>query len=254
MPLPDFNPSGQTEDEERERRPNPIIGTYSVPPVRTQGTVHGSVGSYGPGSAPSYQWKPYRDRDLRQILNSITRQGSIYDLQLALVQGGFLTDDVAFGWIGPETEQAMEDLLSVANQHGANWQDILSQAAAGDGIQGAAGSGGGALQPNVIQLPNRDDLIAGMDDVGLSLAGQVLDADLNEAAVDSVMDALRTQQERQLQTEMSAAPGSTVFTEAPPDVGRLLEEEVRERAPDEVMDKGVREAMDSWFAALAGPV
>lgn len=260
---PTFNPdtggvADSSSDDDRPR--NPIIGTYHVPPVPTQGTVHGSTGSYGPGSAPSYQWKPYRDRDLFTLLQQITRQGSILDLQFALVQAGFLDDDVSFGYIDGDTEDAMRDLLAVANQNGLNWQDVLSQSAQSGQLPGGGhiggGSGGGSLGPTVISLPNRDDVIAGARDTAMSLGGEAIDDDLAESIADHTLDVLRTQQERQVQRQLAydGPDGGVLFTEGNPDPGRLLEEEFRRRRPDLVAEKGARDTGELWQSIAGGPL
>lgn len=248
-PIPSANAA--PGDGERRRRPNPVVGGYAY--TRPTGVVEPT-----PFHAYLQRFDPYRERDQRRILARLVNQGTIYDLQQSLVAAGLLDDTiVAFGYLDDATSDAFAHILAIANQHGMSWQDVLSQSAAGGGIGGNpnyGGGGPGALAPTVIQLPNRDDLVAAVQDTGFGLTGQMLDDDLQQSAVDSVLDALRTQQERQVQAEQSAPGGEVSFTESAPDVGRLLEEEVRERAPDFVMSKGVRDAMDDWFSALGGPV
>jgi hypothetical protein len=253
----------------RDRRE--IVGGYAYEYPAPVGP--GSLGLMGPGTYPSaaHNWTPYRNGDQRRILGRLVNQGSIYDLQLSLVQAGLLDDDdVAFGYLDSTTEDAFGDILALANQNGMDWRDVLSQAAAGGGIGGndSYGVGGrgskGGLDPEILPLPNRDDLIAAVEETALSKYGQRLDDDLHESAADALLDTLRTQQERQVQRTYAAldeaGEGAThVFVEDAPgmsegSMARLLDEEIRERAPNVVMDKGVRDAMDSWFAALAGPV
>lgn len=228
-----------------EARPGQAVvgGYYFRPPVGP----HGSQGMGGPGSATSAD--PYRAGDMRRILNMLVNQGSIMDLQLALIAAGLLDEDTNLGWIDSATQDAFEDVLAIANQNGMSWQDVLSQAGAAGGAYSAGGAGG-SVPANIIALPNSEDLDAALEEAGMSMTGERLDDDLRSSAVESVLDALRTQQERQLQRELSASPGSTVFTESAPDVGRLLEEQIEERAPQKVMNKAARDAMDVWFALI----
>jgi hypothetical protein len=249
------NDAGGVQPQHRDRPANDIIGGYAYQPQQAP-TVHGSLGSYGPGTAPSAVFDPYRDRDLRHILARMVNQGTIYDLQLALVQAGFLEDDANFGYIDDATSDALSDVLAIANQHGIVWQDVLSQSAAAGGAYGTASGGGGGQQlaPTVITLPNRDDVRKAQEDIGTNLTGERLDDDLLDGATDAVLDRLRTQQERQFQKELGFTGEGLYFTEGAPDAARLMEEQIRERAPGKVMAKGTRDAMDSWFAGLAGPV
>lgn len=223
---------------------SPPVGGYSVQAVAPGTSVMRN---------PTIVFQPYRDDDVTNMLNGIVRSGSIYDLQLALIQAGFLSDDAVLGYIDSQTQSAFEDLLAVANQHGMRWEDVLSQAADGGGVTGSAGGGGGGLAPGLLALPNRDDLLARVDDLAMSTLGQKIDEDLQEAITDSVIDSYRTQQERQVQKELSAS-GDYVTVEEPPTTDRMVEDELRKRRPGMVMEQGVRDAMDAWFAALQGPV
>lgn len=225
---------------------SPPVGGYSVQAVAPGTSVMRN---------PTIVFQPYRDDDVTNMLNGIVRSGSIYDLQLALIQAGFLSDDAVLGYIDSQTQSAFEDLLAVANQHGMRWEDVLSQAADGGGVQGGENRGGGVGSGGVtVALPNRDDLIASVDDFALSTYGQTVDEDLQAAIADSILDTYRTQQEREVQRGLSASGDGVTFTESAPDVGRLLEEEIEQRRPGMVMEQGVRDAMDAWFAALQGPV
>jgi hypothetical protein len=44
------------------------------------------------------------------------------------------------------------------------------------------------------------------------------------------------------------------FTEDHPDPTRLMEEAIRERAPQQVAGRGAQNARDIWFEGLGGPV
>lgn len=251
------NPNRPSESSERP----PIVGGYysRYRPGQPGAPFPADSGFYGPQGDNPVRFTPYRENDMTRILNRIATSGAIYDMQLALIRAGFLDDDVNdLGWIGSDTESAFADLLAVANQHGMRWEDVLSQAEPGAFLSGSGGSGGGSggglgSGGVTITLPNRDDLVASVDDLALSQYGQRVDQDLQETIADRVLDALRTQQEREVQREM-AAGGGVNFTESAPDPARLLDEEIRQRRPGMVMEKGVRDAMDSWFEALAGPV
>lgn len=261
QPLPPLPSSGPVTESEprRKTKDDPIIGGYAT----SGGTVQTS-GSLAGGGTFQNVFQPYRQNDLRHILAQITQQGSILDLQLALVQAGLLDEDVAFGFIDGDTEDAFETVLTIANQNGMLWSDVLSQVSAGGGqfggvdVGGGGGVGGGAgLAPTVITLPNRDDMVAAVDDLALSVAGERVDMDLQESLADQVLDVLRTHQERGVQREISAAEsgrGGVLFTESAPDPARLLEEELREERPGLVMGKETREAMDEWMSLVRGPV
>lgn len=243
----------QTAGDEDERRPGQDVvgGFYYRPPVGP----HGSSGMGGPGSATSAD--PYRQGDMRRILGMLVNQGAILDLQRALVAAGLLNEDAMFGYIDSATQDAFEQVLTIANQHGMTWQDVLSQAGAAGGTYGSEGMGGAALSPTMIALPNREDLDAALErDVGMALTGERIDDDLRAVMTDSVLDALRTHQERQVQREMDlAGTGEGVaFVESAPDVNRLLEEQVRERAPQKVMNKQTRDAMEVWFEMIGEPL
>lgn len=260
-------PSVDTE-QRRKTKDDPFVGGFAVAPVRYPSTIHGGVGTYGPGTAPSAPlWEPYTVNAQRHILSSVVTQGGIYDLQLALVQAGFLDDDdVGFGIVDDATDSAFASVLAVANQHGLPWQDVLSQAAAAGGTFGGGFSSDGKLKPDIYTLPNRDDLRASLESMAIGdprssngLTGVALDDDLLDAATESVLDTLRTQQERKVQQELAVGEGETAYIEDTPgrtegSMARLLEEEIEERAPGLVMGKGVREAMDGWFEAIRGPV
>lgn len=240
---PPPRPTAPTSDDDEERPGQAVVGGYYYNP---QPNV-GGYGPYRPG--PTSGFDPYRAGDMRRILNMLVNQGSIMDLQLALIAAGLLDEDTNLGWIDSATQDAFEDVLAIANQNGMSWQDVLSQAGAAGGAYSAGGAGG-SVPANIIALPNSEDLDAALEEAGMSMTGERLDDDLRSSAVESVLDALRTQQERQLQRELSASPGSTVFTESAPDVGRLLEEQIEERAPQKVMNKAARDAMDVWFALI----
>lgn len=252
-------PSGE-HSTGSSRRPNPVVGGYYAD--RPGDVIRQTSGSLaGGGTYQGQNFDPYRDRDLRRILGRLVNQGGIYDLQLALVQAGLLDDqDVAFGYLDDDTSDAFSTILGIANQNGLDWRDVLSQASAGGGIGGNTGYGTGSgpapLSPTVVQLPNRDDTIAAAEATGMSLSGHRLDDDLTQSIADHVLDTLRTQQERQVQAELaSQGTGQGVmFTNAAPDPQRLLEEEVRRRAPNAVADKGARDASDLWFSLVNGPV
>lgn len=253
------NQGGGNSTSDSERPDNSVIGGYAY---RYPTVTHGSFGSYGPGSAPSAQanWTPYRTNDLHRILAMINQQAGILDLQESLLAAGLLTGDVQFGVIDSATEDAMETILSIANQNGLDWRDVLSQGAASGAFAatdvGGGGSGAAPLSPTMIALPNREDLDAALEETGMSLTGERLDDDLRGTAVESVLDAIRTQQERQVQREMDlAGTGQGVaFVESAPDVNRLLEEQVRERAPQKVMNKQTRDAMEVWFEMIGEPL
>ena len=261
---PGFHPSGEhgdtTSGEDTSRN---IVGGYST---RYSGySVAGPLEDwYGFAQDPRNRtavnttFRPYRERDVSRILGRKVNQGTVYDLQMSLIAAGLLADDVGFGYVDDATEQAFSSLLSIANQNGIAWQDVLSQAVAGGGTLGGEGAGGREpLGGTVITLPNRDDMIARVDDLAFTKTGVKLDDDLQEAAADAALDAMRTQQERQVQLELGVAgddPSSVTFAESAPNADRLLEEEIERRAPGEVMEKGVRDTMDSWFSALRGPV
>lgn len=203
---------------------------------------------------------PYRSSDLNSILLRVVNQGTIVDLQQALVHAGLLTDNVTYGYIDGDTSDAFEALLSLANQNGLAWQDVLSMLNNGGGAgglgSGGSGSGGssGGLAPTIITLPNRDDVIAAAEDTGMSLTGHAMDDDLAASVADHILNTLRTQQERQFQTEQGITGSGVHFSESAPDAGRLLEEEVRRRDPLGVAGKGVRDTVDTLLGTLAGPV
>jgi len=237
-----------------------IIGGYFRQPTNQSGPP---IGGLSPASAqfanPVQTFDPYRNGDLRRILGNQVQAGSLADLQQTLIQVGLLdADEVLFGYADDGTADAMTTLLGIANQQGMDWRDVLSTATqAGDdalaGV-GPGGSGGGRqLAPDIIRLPNRDDVMALAEDAGMALSGQRPDDDLQASMADSILDVLRTQQERQYQAEIGMTEGLH-FTEGAPDPQRLVEEEIRRREPDKVMGRGVQDAMNSWFAALAGPV
>jgi hypothetical protein len=240
----------KTKSTAARREGREIVGGYAVDlgDMQTSGSIAGG-GTYAP------VFDPYRQNDLRRILSNQVNQGAIDDLQLALIQAGLLDEgDVAFGYLDDTTQDAFGQILALANQNGMQWQDVLSQAAAGGGIGGNAnyGGGGGKLpDTQIVELPNRDDLRAALGDTGMSLTGVTLDDDLIDAATESVLDTMRTQQERKFQQEVGAT-GALAFTESAGDPTRLLEEEVRQRAPDQVVDKGARDTRDAWFSALQG--
>lgn len=223
------------------------------------------IGGLSPASAtfpyPTAQFDPYRQNDMRRILQMQVNQGGLNDLQLALVQAGLLDrSDITPGYLGDDTQDAFSNLLAIANQNGMDWRDVLSQMVSGGGSDfdqpggGGGGGGGGGLAPTIIQLPNRDDLVANAEDTGLAMTGHRLDDDLQGTIADSVLDALRTQQERQYQQELGITGQGLHFTEGAPDVQRLTEEAIEEERPGLVMERGVQDAMNSWFAALRGPV
>lgn len=263
-----FRPSSPIDKEKGSRRGD-VVGGYNV--NRSGYDIPAPTDS--PGGGQSYygdlramrtnsggRFVPYRDRDMTRILNRVASQGAIFDLQLSLVQAGFLDDEVGFGYIDGDTEDAFSTVLSLANQHGVAWQDLLSQAAAAGGTFGGGGmaddgSGGRReLAPTVIQLPNRDDSIRRAADIGMELGGVQLDDDLTESVADSMIEALATHQERQIQREMAAGEGDVLFTDSAPDPDRLLEEQIRERAPGVIAEKGARDVADLWFQAMGGPV
>lgn len=241
---PPPRPTAPTSSDDNDERPGQsVVGGYYYNP-------RPNVGGYGPyRPGPTSGFDPYRAGDMRRILGMLVNSGSIMDLQLALISAGLLDEDTNLGWIDSATQDAFEDVLAIANQNGMSWQDVLSQAGAG-GTYSADGSGGGVVPPNIIELPNEEDLDKALEETGMSLTGERLDDDLRASATQAILDTLRTQQERQLQRELSASPGSTVFTESAPDVGRLLEEQIEERAPQKVMNKAARDAMDVWFALI----
>jgi hypothetical protein len=45
-----------------------------------------------------------------------------------------------------------------------------------------------------------------------------------------------------------------LFTESAPDPARLLEEEIEERFPEQVIGKQTRDLMDEWMSAVKGPI
>lgn len=247
---------GEPTQQTNDRPDTDIIGGYVRP---GPGLPSISQNLYGPGSYTPGTYHGYRQNDMQRILGSLVNQGSVLDLQEALVAAGLLSGDVQFGVIDSATESAFETLLSIANQNGLDWRDVLSQGAQSGAFatSDVGGSGAAPLSPTMIALPNRDDLDSLLErEIGMSLTGERLDDDLRAGAVESVLDALRTQQERQVQREMDlAGTGEGVaFVESAPDVNRLLEEQVRERAPQKVMNKQTRDAMETWFEMIGEPL
>jgi hypothetical protein len=216
------------------------------------------IGGLSPASAiaaPGFD--PYRGGDLRRILQNQVNAGTLADLQQTLIDVGLIdANDVLFGYADDGTTAAFTTLLGIANQQGMDWRDVLSMAAQGGG--GALASAGVGLPeplaPTIITLPNRDDVVAGLAETGLALTGQQLDDDLHQTAADAVLDALRTQQERQFRAEQDATPGGLMFAAGAPDPARLMEEEIREQAPDEVMGRGAQDAVNTLLGTLAGPI
>lgn len=249
------NQGGSPGDTPASDRPGQaVVGGFAFQPRPGSGSdsLYGP-GSYTPG-AISNPFDPYRQGDMRRILGSLVNQGSILDLQEALVAAGLLSGSVTFGVIDSATESAFETLLSIANQNGLDWRDVLSQGAQSGAFAttdtDAIGGGGAGLAPSYITLPNREDLDASLEETGMSLTGQRLDDDLRSSAVESILDSLRTQQERQIQTDLNRTGAGPFVEHEAPDINRLLEEEVRERAPQKVMNKAARDAMDTWFAMI----
>jgi hypothetical protein len=233
-----------------------IIGGYSYQPPNQSGPP---IGGLSPASAmfdePVDRFDPYRGGDLTRILQNQVQRGNIDDLQLALIRAGLLDEgDIVLGYADDQTEDAFRQVLALANQNAMDWRDVMSQVA--QGAFGNIGPGGGAQQelpPTIITLPNRDDVVAAAEATGMELTGHRLDDDLQGTVADNILNALRTHQERQYQAELGMTTGLH-FTEDAPDPARLLEEQVRERAPNLVAERGAQNARDIWFEGLGGPV
>jgi hypothetical protein len=247
---PDAGP-GSTRWRERHQ----VIGGYYMGQGETQTAP--PIGGLSPASAmfarPAQTFDPYRQGDMRRILQRQVNNGSLFDLQDSLVQAGLLGDRYTPGYLDGNTTDAFNALLSIANQQGMDWRDVLSQAIQGGGTLGQQGGPGQQVQPTIITLPNRDDSIKAADDMVLSMTGERLDDDLNQSVADSMLNALRSHQERQYQREIGMTEGLH-FTEDHPDPARLMEEAIRERAPQQVAGRGAQNARDIWFEGLGGPV
>lgn len=179
-------------------------------------------------------------------------------LQLAMQAAGLLGDIDNLGVWNEQSQRAFEDLLTYANQSGVTWQDALTQyqqGAALSGEMGVGGSSGGRLDPTIITLPNPEDLNAALEQAGMDLTGERLDDDLRESATEALLDTMRTQQERALQRDIGrAGTGGTFVEHELPDANRMIEEEIRTRAPQKVMNKQTRDAMEVWFEMIGEPL
>jgi hypothetical protein len=259
-PIPSFNPFGDggNEPTAAQRQAREVVGGYFANrPGDVRRQTSGSLA--GGGAYIGQDFDPYRRGDQHRILSRLVNQDAIYDLQLALIQAGLIDDgDIALGYLDDATEEGFAHVLALANQNGMEWRDVLSQVTAAGGVGGndsyGAGGSEAELAPTVIQLPNRDDVAAALGDVGMERTGERLDDDLLDAATESVLDQLRTQQERQVQRELGATGEGVTFTESAPDPGRLLEEEIEERVPEQVIGKQTRDLMDEWMSAVKGPI
>lgn len=252
-------PTGSTGTKSK----NEVVGGYYYSrnePNSSPAPISGLSPASAVFPSPDQSFDPYRQNDMRRILATQVNQGGIMDLQLALVQAGLLDrGDITPGYLGDDTQDAFADLLAIANQNGLDWRDVLSQMVSGTGdLAGAGGSGGGGggegLAPTIIQLPNRDDLVKKAEDTGVEMTGHRIDDDLQGTIADSVLNALRTQQERQYQQELGITGHGLNFTESSPSTQRLTEEAIKAQKPGLVMERGAQDAMAAWFSALQGPV
>jgi hypothetical protein len=257
-PLPQPTDTGRPDagpGSTRWRDRHQVIGGYYMGQGQTQSDA--PIGGLSPASAmfarPAQTFDPYRQGDMRRILQRQVNNGSLFDLQDSLVQAGLLGDRYTPGYLDGNTTDAFNALLSIANQQGMDWRDVLSQAIQGGGTLGQQGGPGQQVAPTIITLPNRDDVIANAEDTGMQLTGHRLDDDLKGTIADSVLNALRSQQERQYQSEIGMTEGLH-FTEDHPDPQRLTEEAIRREAPQLVADRGAQNARDIWFEGLGGPV
>jgi hypothetical protein len=231
-----------------------IIGGYSYQPPNQSGPP---IGGLSMASAmfdePVDRFDPYRGGDLTRILQNQVQRGTIDDLQLAMIRAGLIdAGDIVLGYADDQTTDAFEHILALANQNGMDWRDTLSQVGRGafDALDPTKGR---TVPPTIISLPNRDDAIAAAEATGMELTGHRLDDDLQESIADAMLNSLRSQQERQYQDEIGQSHGLN-FTEDAPDPARLIEEQVRERAPNLVAERGAQNARDIWFEGLGGPV
>lgn len=176
-------------------------------------------------------------------------------LQLAMQAAGLLGEISNLGVWTSDSQAAFEALLTYANQSGSTWQDALAQLQQGADLSSQMGVGGAAgLDPTVITLPNPEDLNRSVEEFGMSLTGERLDDDLRSVITESLLDSFRTQQERQLQTELTRTGSGPFVEHDAPDPNRLLEDEIRERAPQKVMNKQTRDAMEVWFEMIGEPL
>lgn len=230
-----------------------IVGGYAYQPPNTDLTGHGSMGSYGPGTAPSFVFDPYRQNDLHRILSNQVNQGGIADLQLALVQAGLLQQtDISFGYLDDGTQAAFSTILSIANQQGMQWQDVLSQALAqGDNALGGAVGNGGPnpddILPQVV-LPNRDELRQGIDETVYKRAGVRYDDAMLDKLTDDAMDHARDLQLQEFNQRHAGERQEGRSLES------FVENAIEEANPEAVMSHDVAEKAASWFAAIRSPV
>jgi hypothetical protein len=239
--------------------PPPVIEQEegeSSPPVSPRRQILGNVTTFaGFGSAYGGIDRPFYTVSDTYLPNTLGPEG-IFTIQQALYNAGWLDRIEQPGQWTEASRTAFTELLTLANQQGSDWRDILQQSLDahamgipdefGGGIgTGSGGGRGGGLQPLSIQLPNEDDVRRTVE----QNVRDTINIDLGDEAyqhlTDQYMGLYRDVQLRQAEaqrTALMAQEGGTIEFTQPPTVETFVEEKLEEEHPEAVRTADVGDA------------
>jgi hypothetical protein len=225
--------------------------------IAAQGN-HGSLGTGGPGSAPSARPPLYYEGD--EYVGASRPPGDIANLQRALARVGLLQGSFLMGRWDDVTSEAFKALLSLANRQGATWEETLRQLEQQGGGMTYVDEYGNVLTgdaarraaagPLEVRVSDPATLRQTFREVATARRGQGFSDGEYDRMVAAYQAVERRAQEREYELRAGAVGDARYEVVNPPDPAAWAEEEVRRLDPSGVVSNDVRRRMDDFFALV----